>query len=121
MVKKLKKTMKLIPINGIRKFTKLLSARKTQKIISNFLTLLLFLVAQFIGPSVLLAARVAGEDVPIPTMAAPRPDQAPSAVKRPEKKEVPPAFPQSLDKKEPVQAQVESVKNQTQPAPAVPS
>jgi general secretion pathway protein D len=100
-------------------------ANKLKKIM---MLLVFFGAAQFISPAVSPAARVAGEDVPIPTMtgptmAAPRPDQASPAVKRQEKKDVPVAVPQSLDKKGlSGQAPVESVEIQPQPVPAaVPS
>jgi type II secretory pathway component GspD/PulD (secretin) len=123
MANKLKKTIMLTPINGMSALTKLL--------------IVFFCAAQFIRPSLLPAARVAGEDVPVPimtgpTMAAPRPDQVSPAVKRQEKKDVPVVFPQSLDKKgssgqaldkkeSSGPTPVESVEIQTQPVPAVPS
>jgi general secretion pathway protein D len=106
-----------------------------------------FWAVQFVCPSLLPAARVAGEDVPVPamtapTVATPRPGQTPPVVKRQEKKDVPVVVPQSLDKKESSrqaldkkepsgqalekkaasgQAQMESVVIQTQPAPTVPT
>jgi hypothetical protein len=85
-----------------------------------------FWAAHFIGPSLLPAARVAGEDVPVPTMtapavAAPRPDQSPPVVKRQEKKDAPAAIPQPVDKiKSSGQAPVDAMEIKTQPAPAVP-
>ena len=85
-----------------------------------------FWAAHFIGPSLLPAARVAGEDVPAPTMtapavAAPRPDQSPPVVKRQEKNDAPATIPQPVDKKKSSgPAPVDAVEIKTQPAPAMP-
>ena len=89
----------------------------------------LFGAVQFICPSPLPAARVAGDDVPVPTMAAPLSEQVPPAAKRQEKKDQPVVFPQSLNKKDSAPqvlkkkeasgpAQVESVDIATQPSSA---
>ena len=96
------------------------------KLIKTIMLISFFGTVQFLGPSLLQAARVAGEDVPIPTitgpaMAAPRPDQAPPAVKRPEKKDGSAAVPPTADKKTaPGQTPVESVEMEPQPVPLVP-
>ena len=83
----------------------------------------------FIFPSLSPAARVAGEDVPIPAMTGPtippppRPDQASPAARRQERldrQDRPAVAPQSLEKKDSA-GQVESVEIQKPPAPAVPS
>lgn len=101
------------------------------KLIKNIMLTTFICAAQFIGPSLLSAARVAGEDVPIPTMAAPRSDQPPPVIKRQEKRDVPVSVPQSGDKKETSgqatgkkeasgRTQVEAVEMRTQPVPEVP-
>jgi general secretion pathway protein D len=97
------------------------------KLKKTMILVVFFWAAQFISPSLLPAARVAGEDVPVPTMTAPtvatpRPDQAPPFVKRQEKKDASVAVPQSVDKKESSgQTPADAVDIQTRPAPAVPS
>ncbi len=89
-------------------------------IIRKVIVLIFFLSAVYgISPSISLAARVAGDAVPVPPVVTPpSPDTSP-AVKRPERKSAPLVFPQTLQKKEGASAApAKAAKPATEPRPA---
>ena len=96
------------------------------KIIKKMITLVLFLcLAQFFSPSVSPAARVAGDDVPAPTIAPSVPGASVLPLKRQEKKDAPSPSPDKVEKTEaPVSGKVkpeETTAPVKTPGAAVPS
>ena len=80
-----------------------------KKIMKKMITLVIFLcLAQFFSPSVSPAARVAGDDVPAPTIAPSAPGASALPLKRQEKKDAPSPSPVKAEKTEaPVSGKVE--------------
>src|SRR3972149_4711264 len=71
------------------------------QIMKRMITLVLFLyLAQFFSPAVSPAARVAGEDVPAPTIAPSAPGAPALPLKRQEKKDAPSPSPVKAEKTE---------------------